>query len=43
MIEAGCKTRENTSARFPRLDRQDDGVQSVLRRAETLSVKWKAT
>ena len=31
MIEAGCKTRENTSARSPRLDRQDDGVQSVLR------------
>ena len=43
MIEAECKTRENTSARSPQLDRQDDGVQSVLRPAEALSVVRKAT
>lgn len=43
MIEVGCKTREIASARSPWLDRQDDGVLSVLRQAEALPVEWKAT
>ena len=43
MIEVGCKTRENASASSPWLDQQDDGVRSVLREAEALSVEWKAT